>query len=438
MDCNGIDNLLTAYLEGEVTPEEEGQIKAHLSECSQCRGELESLADSRDRLRRLLKLEASRVGPPPGSWGRIAEKAGIKEGVEKPTARGFGMVWRVVPICIVLLAVLATGFAGVLGASAPPPPEPPMLVGDGEGGAIVVWQDEAYFSGEGVFAQYVDDEGNLLWGENGIQVFDGEDHISKATSDGAGGAVIYWLHDGISYAQRISRDGEILWGDGGIPAGDVSEEFASIPPDSSRELKYNVMAVSVSGESVIIYEDPPFETVGYSRVIDDGSGGVIVASRVGEDSSVSRTYSVYVQRIDADGARLWGDGGLEIHWVASSPVLLIIAGGVILIAAVVLIGVYRRSRAALIFTAIAPVIIGIITVSSLFFTTISDNSCSWAYVTDTPLNQAAIAIMPIAGLIIVAVGDRKRAFSRWVTVPVFIFSLLVTAIVTLALYISIF
>lgn len=431
MDCNDIDKLLTAYLEGEVTPEEEGQVRLHLAECPHCRSEMEALAASRDKLRSVLKIEASRVETPPGSWEQIIERAGVKDkGEKKSTAGRLGLFWCLVPLYSLLLAVLVTGFAGVFGAAAPPPPEPPMLVGDGEGGVIMAWWDAVY---EGVFAQHVDAEGSLLWGKSGVQVFDEEAYISRATSDGDGGAVIYWTHNKAAYAQRISRDGEMLWGDGGIPSEGVPEEFASIPPDYSWKLSYDIVAVSISGESVAIYENPPFETLGYSRVIDDGSGGVIVASRVGGDSSISRTYSVYAQRIGAGGNRLWGDGGLEIHWVASSPVLPIIAAGVILIAAVVLIGVYRRSRTALIFTVIAPVIIGIITVSTLFVTMMSDYSYHWAYVTDTPLNQAAIAIMPVAALVIVAVGDRKRAFSRWIMVPVLIFCLLLAAIVGLLL-----
>ena len=302
MDCKDIDNLLTAYLEGEVTPKEEEQVKKHLAECPHCRGELESLVGLRDKLRSGLKLKASLAEPPPGSWEKIVEETGIKKQEEKPNAKKSILNWLAAPVCISLLAILLVGFAGMFGGMAPPPPEPPILVGDGDGGAIVVWKDFPYYSSGGIYAQYVDAEGHLLWGENGIKVFDCEPgcetYLSEATSDGGGGVIVYWKYviyrgDDVGYAQHISRDGEMLWGNDGIPSEDVPEEYALISPDSSSELGYDVVAVSISGTSVVIYEDPPFKTLGYSRVIDDSSGGVIVASRASEGGSYSQTYSVY-------------------------------------------------------------------------------------------------------------------------------------------------
>jgi len=115
MDCKDIDGLLTAYLEGEVTPEEEGQVEKHLADCPRCRGELESLAASRDKLCRLLKIEASRTEPTPGSWEKIAGKAGIKRGDEKPAAGRSGGAWLAVPVCAALLAMLALGLLGLFG-----------------------------------------------------------------------------------------------------------------------------------------------------------------------------------------------------------------------------------------------------------------------------------------------------------------------------------
>jgi len=427
MDCQDIDELLTAYLEGQTTPVEAEGIRRHLAGCARCRDELAALGASRDKLRRLLKAEASRVEPSPGGWEAVAVRAGIKEGEQKPVVERLGKAWMAAPVCIFLLAVLA-GFASMFGGGALPPPEPPTLVGDGQGGAILVWLDVAGET-DSIRAQRLDAEGNLLWGQDGIQVVDEEDHITKATGDGAGGAVVYWMYDGVSYAQRISRDGETLWADGGIPEEDVPQELAAIAPDSSRELKYNVREISVSGQLVTIYIDPPFKTLSFSRVIDDGSGGVIVATRVGEGSSISRTYSVYAQRIDAGGNRLWGDGGLEIQWVASSPILWLMAAATILVTALVIAGVYRRNRLARVLTAVMPAIISIAAVSSLFFNFLLGYSSFWADIPDTPGNKIATCIMPVAAVIMVMVGDRHRTVSRWILVPVLMFCLLVAAIV---------
>ena len=41
MDCRGINGLLTAYLDGEVTPEERTRIDEHLTAYPRCRQEPE-------------------------------------------------------------------------------------------------------------------------------------------------------------------------------------------------------------------------------------------------------------------------------------------------------------------------------------------------------------------------------------------------------------
>ncbi len=686
MDCKDIDNLLTTYLEGEATPEEQEQVQAHLAACSHCRNELESLAASRDKLRQVLRLEASRVAPPPGSWERIAKKAGIKERVERPASKKSGMAWFAAPLSIFLLIVLVGSLFAGIGGMAPPPPPPPTVVSDGAGGAFLAWLDEPFHEDEAVIrAQYVDAEGNLLWGEKGEQIASGNVGKPCAVGDGSGGILIAWgdkagknmkrlrsdgstiwtlenftswsvlgmvedgsggailllnnRSDGI-YVQRVSADGALLWGeecvlagttedvypdvsfvsdgfggivvvwqeksgtdmtiraqrvsaegnilwlDGGVPVtsiacgqenhpqvigdgmGDfvvawdtgsddpytdvyvqkldgegaplwgeegilVCKDQATEPyspanmqsrpqiaadgtggviitwHDRRRILNREIFAqrISAAGEmlwaengvwlwnvpsdyprtagildssiigdgagdativwtgyrspvgsknSVIyaqklspdgqrlwlddeVYNNPAFQSQGYSRVIDDGSGGVIVASKAGESSDISQTYSVYAQRIDAEGNRLWGNGGLEIRRVASSPVLLIIAAVVILVTVLVLVGVFRRGRLALILGAVTPIVIGIAALfSSILLIGPFGYSSHWAYVTNTPLNQAAVAIVPVAGLIIVDAVDRKRAITRWVTVPLSIFSFLIAVIVAFALYISIF
>jgi hypothetical protein len=64
-------------------------------------------------------------------------------------------------------------------------------------------------------------------------------------------------------------------------------------------------------------------------------------------------------------------------------------------------------------------------------------SFHWAYVVDTPLNQVAVAVVPIAGLIIGAASIKKKTVTRWLTVPIFLFNFLLTIIVTFALVVSV-
>ncbi|MDD4860283.1 MAG: zf-HC2 domain-containing protein [Dehalococcoidales bacterium] len=78
MKCNEIKELLAAYLDEEVTPDERRQIETHLSSCGECRAELDLLAATRDRLRRTLQIEAASIEPSPQAWDSIRERIEAK------------------------------------------------------------------------------------------------------------------------------------------------------------------------------------------------------------------------------------------------------------------------------------------------------------------------------------------------------------------------
>lgn len=58
------DDLLSAHLDGELTPEEVRRVEEHLAGCAPCRAELEALAAARSAVRGLPILEV-----PPGVLG---------------------------------------------------------------------------------------------------------------------------------------------------------------------------------------------------------------------------------------------------------------------------------------------------------------------------------------------------------------------------------
>ena len=74
MDCKDLNKLFTAYLDGEVTPEEREQIQAHLSTCPHCREELDALAATQNNLRQALKLTATQITPSPVVWAEIRQR----------------------------------------------------------------------------------------------------------------------------------------------------------------------------------------------------------------------------------------------------------------------------------------------------------------------------------------------------------------------------
>jgi hypothetical protein len=117
------------------------------------------------------------------------------------------------------------------------------------------------------------------WIENGAAVCrEGFDQIEcAAASDGAGGSIIVWKDERDNsapkiYAQRIDAYGNALWTSDGMP-------------------------VCVFAGSQI---NP--------QTVSDGSGGAIIAWSDTRDG----TWSVYAQRIDADGALQWGAIGITI------------------------------------------------------------------------------------------------------------------------------
>jgi len=347
----------------------------------------------------------------------------------------------------------------------------PRLINDGTGSFIIAWTDMSMATGwdEDVYAQKLDAEGQRIWGEQGIPVSDapGQQSDPQLAPDGSGGFVIAWPEiqyidiktSGI-FAQRINFSGEVLWQEGGVPVSNIQDS-----PILNLGLIYIIIIGNGDGSSTVIwvadkdsggqqarqaysqkldpdgqllwpegkievYRNPPFRTIGYSGVIGDSSGGFIIGSRVSEGSNVSTTDSVYMQRVDSAGSRLWGESGVEIQMKHSSPLLPVTAAVVILATVLILFGVFRGNRLAGIFTVVAPVFIGTTALFCfLLFIGPFGYSYGWAYILDTPADLLSVAVIPIAGLVIGAVGIWKRAVTRWATIPVVVFCALVAFIV---------
>jgi len=348
--------------------------------------------------------------------------------------------------------------------------ERPRLINDGTGGFIIAWTDMSIATGwdEDIYAQKLDNEGQRMWGEQGILVSDapGQQSDPQITADGSGGCIIAWpetQHVDIKtsgiFAQRINSSGEVMWQESGVLVSNIPQNspipnlgliyiagdstgdstviwVADKDPASQRTWQVYAQKLGPDGQrlwfegGVEVCKNPPFRTIGYSSVISDGSGGFIIGSRVSEGSNMSRTDSVYIQRIDLVGNRLWGESGVGIQIKHSSPVLPIIASGVIILTILILLGVFRSNRLAGIFTAIAPILIGVAALfSNLLLIGPFGYSYGWAYILDTSADFLSVAVIPITALVIGAVGIWKRAVTRWATIPVLVFCALIAFIV---------
>ncbi len=148
---------------------------------------------------------------------------------------------------------------------------------DGNGGAIIVWEDHRDDSRD-LYAQRFSPDGLMLWTFDGIPVCSvPQDQLRPVlTEDGAGGAIVAWAdnRDGATpgydiYAQRIDPDGVLLWTIDGIPV-------CTATGDQHR----------------------PY-------IVPDGEGGAVIVWHDARDGE----YHVYGQRLDADGNSLWSLDG---------------------------------------------------------------------------------------------------------------------------------
>ncbi|MEO2003138.1 MAG: hypothetical protein ABGY41_03475 [Candidatus Poribacteria bacterium] len=156
----------------------------------------------------------------------------------------------------------------------------PITSADGAGGVVVVWTDivDSRFR---VTGQRMSGEGHRLWREDGVPACLARSHQGSpvVVESDDGSALVFWVdyrHDDGSYTaldvygQRLTPEGHRAWGPGGIRLCEA---------DGSQR---NIVGVS------------------------DGEGGAYVAWVDTRDTSDSSSDDIYVQRVDADGALLWG------------------------------------------------------------------------------------------------------------------------------------
>ncbi len=100
-----------------------------------------------------------------------------------------------------------------------------LLVSDGQGGAILFWEDFRSGSGSDIYAQRIDSDGNPEWDLDGIVICDesgNQGGIAMCLEEYSGEIIIVW-HDyryGTGnediYGQRVAFNGTTLWNDNGI------------------------------------------------------------------------------------------------------------------------------------------------------------------------------------------------------------------------------
>ncbi len=169
-------------------------------------------------------------------------------------------------------------------------PQSARMVRDGQGGAIIAWQEESGLND--LFAQRIDSAGNLKWFTDGVPVIpictlpDENDRDISIASDGRSGAVLAWLSGSRIRAQRVESTGNRAWPANGIRV--VDTESAQMQP----------------------------------RILNSG----VVSYVVWTDSRLTHS-EIFAQQLHSVGVRMWGETGLQVSFSrqghsASSPHLI--------------------------------------------------------------------------------------------------------------------
>ncbi len=212
----------------------------------------------------------------------------------------------------------------------------PMVIADGTGGTIVVWQDSRSGSTLDIYAQKLSTIGYIQWGTDGVAICTGQTGLSlgDVVSDGAGGAIITWYDRRNFYSdifvQRIASNGSVMWTSGGVAVctADMHQQNPVLAPDGAngaiiawedrRNGGYDIYAQRVDSDGspqwtddgVVICDSGDNQMT--PRIVEDGSGGAVVAW---SDRRNTMDFDIFAQRVNSTGVLQWGYGTPVSAWM---------------------------------------------------------------------------------------------------------------------------
>ena len=210
--------------------------------------------------------------------------------------------------------------------------EYPQMVSDGNGGAIILWEDEVTPPDRNIYAQRIDPLGNRLWSDSGKPVCTESGFLEgiRMIPDGEGGAIAVWADgrgsDYDIYAQRLDENGDRMWPTAGAPV--CTSANSQLAPDltgdnaggviiawedirNGSEFRIYAQRLDPDGDALWDIDGKSVSDLALDQtlpqVVEDGSGGAFVAFERDYDL-FGGTGDIYAQRLDGDGNRLWGMG----------------------------------------------------------------------------------------------------------------------------------
>ena len=214
----------------------------------------------------------------------------------------------------------------------------PLIVSDGDNGAILTWLDQRDGKND-IYAQRIKD-GVTLWNNNGTAILTNGSAVEGSVqmiSDSEGGAIILWKNyyqyqNSSIYAQRIDSTGNTLWGANGtkiadntydviwakiISCGNSNNDSIIVWTSHAHPASLDVImkASKVNNSGVFYWSDIEVGTFFGNNgwdVCTDNSGGALIVYADGDNSD----SDIYGQRIDSSGSLLFG-GGIRISEIAN-------------------------------------------------------------------------------------------------------------------------
>jgi hypothetical protein len=229
----------------------------------------------------------------------------------------------------------------------------PAVVSDGAGGVIVAWDDARTSYAWDVYAQRLDRWGDVRWATNGVPVCvcTGYQTDPVLISDGQGGAIVGWNHNVNGYfreeearARRLDANGAPVWdaevaydigewgyGIGGFVmtgdnAGGAQFVFVSGGGTDLYARRFGSTGHPAWLPSTIPIAVAPYEQWS-PRIVTHDSGGMLIAwvdrrRSYYLDNDFIIASDLYAQRVDASGAVQWGAGGKPVDLDGVSEISL--------------------------------------------------------------------------------------------------------------------
>lgn len=224
---------------------------------------------------------------------------------------------------------LAFDSAGVLVCNAAGSQGSAKVVPAAGGSVIVVWQDQRTASNNAIYGQKISSSGTAEWAANGVVVADatGNQNAPEAVSDGNGGAVVFFQDNRVSgvelYAQRINGSGAVQWAADGVAIATQanSQNAQTIIADGAGNyfLAWSDGRISNSNSDIFVQKLDNSGNVQWStatqgvRVCDAannqlnpqlelGPGGSVFVVWADLRAGLSNATDVYAHRVLSDGS----------------------------------------------------------------------------------------------------------------------------------------